>query len=180
MKLAFENQGTVYWVTGLAGAGKTTLASLLVRRLRADGRSVVMLDGDTLRAVLGGQAGYSKVERLALACQYGAMCQLIAGQGVDVVCATISMFHQVRSWNREHIDKYCEIYVKVPMAVLANRDQKGLYRNAKAGLVDNVLGVNAPFEEPECPDIILANDGSRGPEIVLEELLDRINQWSGE
>jgi len=170
--------GPVYWITGLAGAGKTTQARLLTAELRARGQTVVLLDGDVMRDVLGGSAGHTRPERLRLARQYGAFCHLLSRQGVTVVCATISMFHEVRRWNREHLGKYCEIYLRVPMAVLVDRDQKGLYRGALAGEIDDVIGVNAPFEEPESPDIILENNGAQGPEAVAGELLQQIKLWS--
>jgi adenylylsulfate kinase len=102
------------------------------------------------------------------------MCRMLSRQGMDVVCATISMFHQVRAWNRTHIHNYCEIYLRVPMEVLVARDQKGLYGQALAGAIDNVIGVNAPFEEPEASDIIVDNDGTRSPEDIVTELLTQI------
>jgi len=170
--------GTVYWLTGLAGAGKTTLARQLVAWLRRKDRQTVLLDGDELREVFVTDGyGYSPRERLALAGSYGRLCGLLAGQGVDVVCATISMFHQVRRWNREHISRYCEVYVKVPLEVLVARDKKGLYGKALAGEIGDVVGVNGPFEEPENPDILLENDGARPMDMVRDELLAKIDTW---
>ncbi len=172
--------GTVYWITGLAGAGKTTMAGLLVAHLQAKGVPTILLDGDAVREVLGGTAGHTPAERLVLAGRYGAMCRLISCQGISVVCATISMFHEVRRRNRETIDKYCEIYLQVSLEELTRRDQKGLYRDAQAGRIDNVLGVNATFEEPDNSDIILVNNGQLSPETMLKEMLEKINLWSGE
>jgi len=180
LQLPPEEQGAVYWVTGLAGAGKTTVAEILVTKLRAQGQTVVFLDGDVLREVFGGGAGHSMAERRVLAHQYGAMCRMLSRQGMTVVCATISMFGEVRQWNRENIVRYCEVYLQVPMEVLVSRDKKGLYRGALAGEIDDVIGVNAPFEEPECPDIMIENDGARDPEAVVSELLTKINLWSEE
>ncbi len=179
LNLPVAEHGEVFWVTGLAGAGKTTLAGVLVRELRRTGRKVVFLDGDAVRAVLAPDAGHSPRERLALAGQYAAMCRLINSQGITVVCATISMFSAVRQWSRENISKYCEIYLRVPMAELVKRDQKGLYRGALAGEHDNVIGVNAPFDEPETPDIIINNDGTRSLEETAAELLEKTEKWSG-
>ncbi len=174
LNLPPQEYGTVYWLTGLAGAGKTTIGRLLATKLREQQKNVVFLDGDIIREVLGATTGHGRDDRLALAQKYAAMSQMLSRQGMNVVCATISMFHQVRDWNRLHIHNYCEIYLRVPMPVLVARDQKGLYGQALAGAIDNVIGVNAPFEEPETPDIIIDNDGTRSPEAIIEELLSKI------
>lgn len=174
LNLSPQEYGKVYWLTGLAGAGKTTIGRLLVHRLRHAGRNVVFLDGDVLREVLGATTGHSRDERLALARKYAALCQMLGRQGLDVVCSTISMFHQVRAWNRSHIQNYCEIYLRVPMPVLMERDQKGLYGQAMTGASDNVLGVNAPFEEPEAPDIVIDNDGTLSPDAIVSEIVSLI------
>ena len=166
--------GTVYWLTGLAGAGKTTIGRLLACRFREQGRNVVFLDGDILREVFGNTMGHGREERLKLARKYSAMCRMLSRQGLDVVCATISMFHEVRAWNRDNIPNYCEIYLRVPFDVLVARDQKGLYGQALAGKIDNVLGVNAPFDEPRNPDLIIDNDGRCSSEAIVDELIDTL------
>ena len=93
--------GRVFWVTGLSGAGKTTVGRELWRRLRAAGRQVFFLDGDALRAVIAEDLGHSADNRRRSAMRNARLCQLLAGQGADVVCATISLFHEVQRWNRE-------------------------------------------------------------------------------
>ncbi|MBV8601217.1 MAG: adenylyl-sulfate kinase, partial [Candidatus Eremiobacteraeota bacterium] len=95
--------GRVYWITGFSGAGKSTLARALAERLRADGETPILLDGDELRSVLGKEDAYTATERAELAMSYGRLCKLLSDQGFTVICATISMFHEVRDWNRAQI-----------------------------------------------------------------------------
>ena len=105
--------GQVFWITGLSGAGKTTLACQLAGRLREHGRQTVVLDGDELRTVLvgSGGTGFGRQDRLNLGLGYARFANVIAGQGVDVVVATISMFNEVYEWNRTNIRHYVEVFV---------------------------------------------------------------------
>jgi adenylylsulfate kinase len=163
--------GTVYWITGLAGSGKTTLGRGLCEHLRSAGRTVVFLDGDVLRQVFGDDLGYSPEERLKSAMRNSRLCELLSSQGVDVVCATISMFRSCRDWNRRHIRRYVEIYVRAPIEVLIARDQKGLYSRALNGEINHVMGIDVPVEEPECPHLVVDNDGSLSADEVLRRMV---------
>jgi adenylylsulfate kinase-like enzyme len=147
--------GAVYWLTGLSGAGKTTIGALLRDRLREQGVSCLLLDGDRLRMAIDPEAGHDSQTRRNLAFAYARLCHEIAGQGVTVVCATISMFHAVRDWNRDNIPGYYEIYLRVPFDQRQGRDPKGLYRERKPDMV----GADGPFEEPRNPDMIIENFG---------------------
>ena len=111
-------KGTLYLFTGLSGAGKTTVGKLLYEKIRAEKPNVFFLDSDAGRVVFNDKCGYSREERLEGAYRNARVCKMLADQGIDVVCCTISMFDGVREWNREHIPGYCEIYLDVPMDVL--------------------------------------------------------------
>lgn len=156
--------GTVYWITGLSGAGKTTIGKLLYDKIRAEYPNTVILDGDILRKVFGDDLGYSKEERRKCAMRYSRLCAMLQEQGINVICCTISMFDSVREWNRENIRNYKEIYVKVSMETLQKRDQKGLYSGMTEEEQKEVVGIHMEIEEPKCPDLILENDGKWTPE----------------
>jgi adenylyl-sulfate kinase len=160
--------GTVFWVTGLAGAGKSSIGKALYERLRARHPNAVLLDGDRLREVFGNDLGHAREARLASAMRNARLCKLLSEQGIHVVCATISMFRECRAWNRAHLSAYLEIYVRTPMAVLERRDPHSLYSRARRGEIRDVVGIDIPAEEPEHPDLVLDNDDSRS----IEELAD--------
>lgn len=162
--------GTVYWITGLSGAGKTTIGKLLYEKLKSEKDTVVFLDGDALRNTIAADLGYTQEDRHESARRNTRLCKLLADQGLDVICCTICMFEDIRQWSRENNKNYKEIYVKVPIEVLKQRNQKGLYGTS----TDELVGFGVGMEEPIHPDCILLNDGSRSPEEMLEEMLGAI------
>ena len=162
-----NKKGTVYFFTGLAGAGKTTIGGLFYRRLKAKRNDVVLLDGDQLRRLSYNKtSGYTTEERRKGAFYNFEMCKMLADQGIDVVLCSISMYNDCRAWARERIDNYKEIYIKASRETLYRRDQKGLYSSG----TKNVVGVDLLCEEPECPDIVIENDGQETPEEIVARL----------
>lgn len=162
-----DEKGTVYFFTGLAGAGKTTIGGLFYRRLKEKRNDVVLLDGDQLRRLsFNKHSGYSTEERRKGAFYNFEMCKMLADQGIDVVLCSISMYSDARTWAREHIENYCEIYIKVTKETLLARDQKGLYRSGSR----NVVGVDLLCEEPDHPEFVIENDGQETPEEIVERL----------
>jgi adenylylsulfate kinase-like enzyme/phosphohistidine swiveling domain-containing protein len=163
-----EVPGRVYWVTGLSGAGKTTVGERLWSRLRAAGRSAIFLDGDKLRSAIAEDLGHPIEDRRQSAMRNARLCRLLAEQGIDVVCATISMFHEVQQWNRAHIPGYFEIYLRVPMAEIERRDTKGIYYRARVGEAANVVGIDIAAEEPKAPDLVIDNHGSLDADAAVD------------
>lgn len=164
--------GRVYWITGLAGAGKTTIGRLFFQYMKEKYPNTILFDGDALRQAFGNDLGYSKEERLQCAMRYSRLCKLLSEQGIFVICCTISMFNEVRKWNRDYIDNYIEIYIDVPFEVLEERNQKNLYYGVKKGNVQDVVGMDLDLQLPENPDVHLINDGTRTPDEMCRALID--------
>lgn len=161
--------GPVIWITGFSGAGKTTVSLATLARLKAAGRCCVLLDGDRLRATLAPDAGHSPGERLGLALTYSRLCRELSGQGLTVVCATISMFDEVWAWNRANIAKYLEVYLRVPLDVRATRDAKGLYGQKTS----NMVGLDMVLPEPASPHLIIENHGAVNVNAAVDIIVDR-------
>ncbi|MBD5523498.1 MAG: adenylyl-sulfate kinase [Lachnospiraceae bacterium] len=162
--------GTVYWITGLSGAGKTTIGKLFYVKMKEKYPNTVFLDGDTLRKVFGDDLGYSKEDRKKCAIRYSRLCAMLQEQGMNVICCTISMFDSVREWNRLNINNYKEIYVKASMETLRRRDQKGLYSGITEERQKEVVGIHMDIEVPKQPDLVLENDGERMPVEQVEKI----------
>lgn len=160
-----SEQGTVYFFTGLSGAGKTTIGGLFHRRLKAKKPNVVVLDGDQIRPVYNEDIDYTDSSRLKGASRTFRVAKMLAGQGIDVVVCSICMYSSVRDWNRANIPNYKEIYIKVERETLFRRNQKGLYSAGR-----DVVGVDLPFDEPKTPDVVIRNDGSETPETIVDRL----------
>ena len=158
-------KGTVYFFTGLSGAGKTTIGGLFFRRLKERKDTVFLLDGDEFRRRLCADLGYSGEDRLKAAYRGFGMSKMIADQGIDVVNCGIAMYSEIREWNRENIENYKEIYIKVSKETLMKRDQKGLYSSGRS-----VVGIDLPFDEPTAPDIVIENNGDETPEVIVERI----------
>jgi glutamine kinase len=161
--------GRVFWITGLSAAGKTSIGRALSDNLREAGYPVIFLDGDTLRAV-SNDLGYSAMNRRAAAMRNGRLCRMLAEQGFDVVCSTISLFHEVQQWNRDNIPKYHEILVRAPIEELKRRDTKGVYSGSDPA---NIVGLDIPAELPEAPDLVLENDSSLQIEEAVRLILEQ-------
>lgn len=157
-----EGKGTVYFFTGLSGAGKSTIGGLFHKRLKERKPNVVLIDGDEFRKTLCSDLGYTPEDRLKSAYRGFGLSRMLANQGIDVVNCGIAMFSEIRNWNRENIEHYKEIYIKVSPETLRMRDQKGLYSAGK-----NVVGIDLPFDEPQCPDLIIENEGTETPEEIV-------------
>lgn len=160
----------VYWITGLSGAGKTTVGTKLYEYLKAKKDNVIRLDGDVLRECFLNH-DYSHEGRKELGFQYGRLCRMLSAQDIDVVICTIAMYDEVREWNRANIDGYREIYLEVSIEELIRRDQKGIYSGALRNEVRDVYGVNLEPELPKNPDLIIQNYGEIRPEDALNTIV---------
>jgi adenylylsulfate kinase len=173
-----KETGRVLWITGLSGAGKSSLAHEVVARLRTAGEEVVLLDGDELRDAFGAVAenaqNHGREGRLALAMRYAHLCHLIARQGLTVVIATVSLFREVHSWNRVNLPNYFEVYLKVPMDELRRRDPKGIYRRFDNGELTHVAGLDLQIDEPVDADWVIEFVPERPVAVLAEDLLNRL------
>ncbi len=153
-----EHKGFTIWFTGLSGAGKSTLAGLVEKELRLCGMKVEVLDGDVIRMHLSKGLGFSKEDRDTNIRRIGWVCQVLTRNGVVAIAAAISPYREIRDEVRAHVGDFVEVYMEAPIAVLAERDVKGLYKKALAGEIKNFTGVSDPYEPPLHPEVVCHTD----------------------
>ena len=147
------HRGFALWFTGLSGSGKSTLSERIFHRLEACGAKVELLDGDEVRTHLSKGLGFSKEDRDTNVRRIGFVAELLTRHGVIAITAAISPYRDTRAAVRERIGAFIEIFMDCPIAVLAERDVKGLYKKALAGEIPHFTGVSDPYEPPVSPDV---------------------------
>ena len=160
------NAGLTVWLTGLSGAGKSTIATAVAEELRGRGAAVEVLDGDVIRTNLSKGLGFSKEDRDTNIRRIGFVAELLTRNGVVVLVAAISPYRAVRDEVRDRIGNFLEVYVHCPVDVLTERDTKGLYRRALSGEIAHFTGVSDPYEAPEAADVVVES----GVETVEESV----------
>ncbi|WP_017167870.1 sulfate adenylyltransferase subunit CysN [Xanthomonas phaseoli] len=166
----------VLWFTGLSGAGKSTVANLVDKRLHALGYHTFILDGDNVRHGLNRDLGFTDEDRVENIRRVAEVARLMADAGLIVLVSFISPFRAERQLARERFEQgeFVEVFVDVPLAVAEARDVKGLYRKARAGQIPNFTGIDSPYEAPQNPEIHLHADGEN-----VEALAHHVLEYLG-
>jgi adenylyl-sulfate kinase len=149
------HKGCTVWFTGLSGAGKSTISTLLRERLCGAGAKVELLDGDVVRTHLSKGLGFSHADRDENIRRIGFVCELLSRNGVIAIAAAISPYREVRDSVRARIPNFVEVFMECPLEVLVKRDVKGLYKKALAGEIEHFTGISDPYEPPEKPELTI-------------------------
>jgi bifunctional enzyme CysN/CysC len=177
-RAALKGQATaVLWLTGLSGAGKSTIADVVEKQLLAAGRHTMLLDGDNMRHGLNRDLGFTDADRVENIRRVGEVARLMTEAGLIVVCSFISPFRAERLMVRELVvpTPFLEIFVDTPLNECIRRDPKGLYAKVKTGRVENFTGVDSPYDPPETPEIRVETT-STPPEAAAERILEELRR----
>ena len=166
---------TVLWFTGLSGAGKSTVANLVEKRLISEGRHTYLLDGDNVRHGLNKDLGFTEADRVENIRRVAEVARLMADAGLIVLVSFISPFRDERRMAREMMEpgEFLEVFVDTPLEVVEARDVKGLYRKARSGELKNFTGIDSPYEAPEVPEIRI-DTTAMTPEEAADLIIDRL------
>jgi len=169
------NQGFTLWLTGMSGAGKTTLADYVAARLRQVGRQVEVLDENDIAEALWGGSTDAKEERITAVRRMGVVASLLSRNQVAVLAAAVSPYKAGREENRRLIGRYLEVYVDCPTEKLISRDTTGRYKKALGGEIPNFIGITEPYEPPVSPEVTIHSDIDSvevGAQRIFQALLD--------
>ncbi|MBI1235684.1 MAG: sulfate adenylyltransferase subunit CysN [Alphaproteobacteria bacterium] len=168
----------ILWFTGLSGAGKSTIANLVERKLAGNGRHTYSLDGDNIRQGLNRDLGFTDADRVENIRRIGDVAKLFVDAGLIVTCSFISPFRSERQMVREQVEagEFIEVFVDAPIELCMQRDPKGLYAKARAGKIRNFTGLDSPYEPPEAPELHIRTadmSADEAAEKVIDELVKR-------
>ena len=163
------HRGGVYWLTGLSGSGKSTIARETERQLFLKGFNVYVLDGDNVRTGLNANLGFSPEDRAENIRRVGEVASLFADSGTIVLASFISPYQSDRDRARQAAgDSFHEVYIKADLSVCETRDPKGLYKKARAGEIPEFTGISAPYEAPEAPECTVDTDADTPDESAAQ------------
>lgn len=169
-----ENGGVI-WITGLAGAGKTTFASEIYKYLKQKCDNVILLDGDVFRNIFG-ESAYDRESRIKIGYKIHALAKFLEDNGLLVICAVMGLFNEIYSLNRANFKNYFEVFIKCDFSEIIKRDKKGLYSGAMNGKIKNVVGIDIAYDEPKA-HFVLENHHTTNLDKKLNILFAKIDEF---
>lgn len=164
-----KNKGILFWITGLSGSGKTTIAEKIKKNISNRFGPTLTISGDDLRKLFN-YKNFSRKDRLAYALSYGKFCKYITDKNINVIFSTVSLFNKVQKWNKSNISNYIEIYIKTNIKEVMEKKKKFFYK----GNHKNIVGKNLKAEFPKTPNIIIENNFTKPLNKLSKELVKKI------
>tara|TARA_B110000014_G_C19959763_1_gene496676 strand:+ start:32 stop:568 length:537 start_codon:yes stop_codon:yes gene_type:complete len=171
-KLKNKHKGTLFWITGLSGSGKTTIAKKIKSDIRKHYGPTLLVSGDNLRKIFNFNK-YSYEERVLLAKKFCKFAKFITDQKINLIFAVVGMMHSSRKWYRKNIDNYVEIYIKADLNKIIKLKRKKIYHKKKIG---DIVGIKIKPEFPKNPHIIINNDFKKNIEELSNELINKLKK----
>ena len=163
------NKGYLFWITGLSGAGKTSIAKLIKKDINRQFGKTIIINGDDLRKIFKLNK-YDYVSRLNYGRQYCKFLKFLTDQNINVIFTVVGLFDKLRKWNKKNIQNYCEIYIKSNVSSIQKLGKKKIYKNKKK----NIVGLQIKPEFPKKPHIVITNNFDKDLKFLSKQLTNRI------
>jgi adenylylsulfate kinase-like enzyme len=173
-KYPSEKPGTVIWITGLSGSGKSTICRAIWQEIKIFVPELLVLDGDAIRQAFGNDLGYREADRVIQIKRIQNIAKLLADQGAVVLVAALYAHPELLNWNKKNLSNYFEIYLETSVHFLRQRDTKNLYNQAIAGKIVNVVGVDIPWYPPQLADMVIDASRSEPPETLARRIISNV------
>lgn len=168
-----KKRGTLFWITGLSGSGKTQLAKKISKKISKSFGPTIVISGDDIRKIFSLNK-YEVKDRLKIAKSYGKLAKFITNRKINIIFAVVGMFDEVRKWNRKNIKNYIEIYLKSNLNDIINFNKKKIYQKKET---NNIVGLDIKPEIPKKPDIIIINNFKDSLDVIAKKLLKTLAKW---
>ena len=164
----------VVWITGLSGAGKTTIANYIIKKYLKVFPNILGVDGDVIRDLFGNDLGFNEKDRVNQVNRLQKLALFLEKQNQIVVVSALYSSPKILNWNRENFINYYEIYLKAPIELVRSRDPKGIYKNYDLGKENNVVGLDIPWHEPKNSDLIIDIDKNTTIKTITDKVIENI------
>ncbi len=164
----------VIWITGISGAGKTTLSNAIARKFKPLVPELVQIDGDEIRELFGANLSYEESGRFEQIQRIQRLAHMLDRQGILVLVSALYGHPDLFEWNRKNFSEYFEIYLEAPLELVQQRDTKSLYHKASIGEMPNVVGIDLPWHAPENPQLRINACLEENPDAVALRVAQRI------
>lgn len=167
-----KNKGILFWITGLSGSGKTTIAKKIKKEIDKNFGPTIIISGDNLRKIMKLNK-FTKEARLENGIKFSKLCKFITNQRINIIFAVVGMMHKIRYQNKKNIKNYVEIYIKSNVKKIIKKGKKSIYFNQK----ENIVGVDIKPEFPKNPDIKIINNLDRNTDKISRDLINKIKNF---
>ena len=165
---------TVIWLTGISGAGKTTIANAIAEKVSGQLPELVLIDGNVIRDLFGASLGFHEEARVEQISRIQRMAKFLAEQGQCVLVSALYSNPELMQWNRDNLPGYFEVLIDASLALVQERDPRGLYAKAAAEDMPNIVGLDIPWHKPEMSDMVLDPTTGDSPETMASRIISTV------
>tara|TARA_B100000686_G_scaffold104955_1_gene112118 strand:- start:881 stop:1390 length:510 start_codon:yes stop_codon:yes gene_type:complete len=165
----------VIWITGISGAGKTTIANSIIQNYKHKIYNLVNVDGDAVRELYGNDLGYAEKDRIRQIKRMQKLCLFLENQNLIVIASALYSNFELMNWNRKNFSEYFEIYLNASLELVKKRDPKGIYEKFNKGKEKNLVGIDIPWHEPKKPNLVIDMDKTKSVSDIRKNIIENLH-----